>query len=166
MRTAAGFGRRIGSSLYESVLVAALLIAVGFALLPIVTPSASGPPSRLYALSPVGRLFTGAVMLAVCAAYFGRLWSGGRRTLAMKTWRLALVRADGLPLGVERALLRFVACLSGLVLSIAAFAWLEPLGHGRWAAAALGLNYVWALVDAEGRFLQDRVAGTRLVFSP
>jgi len=165
LRNAAGFGRRIGGSLYESVVVAALLIAVGFALLPVVTPSASGPP-RLYALSPVTRLFTGAVLLAVCAAYFGWLWSEGRRTLAMKTWRLALVRTDGLPVGAERALLRFVACLSGFVLSIAAFAWLEPSGHGRWAAAALGLNYVWALVDAEGRFLQDRVAGTRLVFSP
>ena len=84
----------------------------------------------------------------------------------MRTWRLALATTDGAPLGVPRALLRFAACLSGLALSVPAFAWLEPSGHGRWAAAALALNYAWALVDRDRAFLQDRIAGTRLVFRP
>lgn len=162
----AGFARRIGATLYESVVLAALLIALGFVLLPIVTPSATVPSPRLYALSPVARVFSGTVLLAACAAYFGWLWSGNRRTLAMRTWRLALVTTEGTPVRAPRALLRFAACVSGLAASVPLFAWLEPSGHGRWAAAALALNYAWAFIDRDRAFLHDRIAGTRLVLRP
>jgi uncharacterized RDD family membrane protein YckC len=124
------------------------------------------PPARLYALSPVARGFSGAVLLAACAAYFGWLWSGNRRTLAMRTWRLALVASEDAPVGVPRALLRFAVCLSGLAVSVPLFAWLEPSGHGWWAAAALALNYAWAFFDRDSAFLQDRIAGTRLILRP
>jgi hypothetical protein len=40
---------------------------------------------------------------------------------------------------------------------------LRPLGHGRWALAALALNYAWAFVDMDRQFLHDRIAGTRLM---
>jgi uncharacterized RDD family membrane protein YckC len=167
----AGFGRRIGATGYEAVLLAAILIAVGFALLPFVTPPAdtatvaSSPPT-LYLMSPRARALSAAVMLAAAAVYCVGLWSGGRRTLAMRTWRLALTTQDRNDVGVIRALIRFAACFAGPAAAVIAYIALQPSGQGRWAAALLGMNYAWAIADREGQFLQDRIARTRLVLRP
>jgi uncharacterized RDD family membrane protein YckC len=141
---------------------------VGFVLLPFVTPVSplsSGPQSSpsLYVMSPGARVLSAAATIALSAAYCVGLWSGGRRTLAMKTWRIAMATAGRAPVSLPRALLRYLACWIGPALSIAAFVALQPLGHGRWALIALAIDYAWALVDPDRRFLQDRVAGTRLV---
>jgi uncharacterized RDD family membrane protein YckC len=145
-----------------------MLIAVSFALLPLVTPttvqsSGVGSSQSLYAMSPGGRILSAVAAIAVSAAYCGWFWSRGRRSLSMKTWRLALATASGESVSVPRALLRYVTCGIGPGVAIAAFVVLQPSGHGRWALVLLATNYAWALVDQDRRFLQDRIAGTRLV---
>jgi len=145
-------------------LIAALLFAVGFALLPWVTPdTAPANAGTLYRLSDRARLVSGTVMFTACGLYCGSLWSNGRRTLAMKTWGLALETASGATVGAGRAILRYLACLAGPALAVAGFIALEPAGRGRWALALLAFNYAWAAFDRDRRFLQDRIAGTRLV---
>jgi hypothetical protein len=148
----------------------ALLLAIGFALLPLVTPAAPadpGPAATLppahYLLTPAARAWSGAVLLAACGAYCIGLWSGGRRTLPMATWRLALRTAAGGEVPLRTAGLRFLACGIGPALSLAASIPLQPAGFGRWALGLLAVNYAWALVDPERQYLQDRIAGTRLV---
>jgi uncharacterized RDD family membrane protein YckC len=134
-------------------------------LLPAVTPgagSAATASGTLYRVSGSARLLLGSAVFTVCGLYCSYLWSGGRRTLAMKTWRLILLTASGGSVGAARALTRYVACWAGPVLAIAGFAVLQPFGFGRWATTLLALNYVWAVVDPERQFLQDRIAGTRL----
>jgi len=160
--------RRLGATLYEAFIVATLLVAVGFALLPFVGPAAAPPsgaePARsLYALPPAGRALMTVAALAVPAAYCVALWSRGRRTLAMRTWRLALVSDSGQAVSGARALIRYLACLIGPALSIAAFAVLPPAVREACALVLLATNYVWSLIDPDRRFLQDRIAGTRLV---
>jgi uncharacterized RDD family membrane protein YckC len=108
-------------------------------------------------------MLSAAVFGGICTLYCVALWSGSRRTLAMKTWRLALVDARGGPVSIPRALARFLACCIAPVVAIAGFLALQPLGQVRWAAALLALNYAWAMIDPAGRLLQDRIAGTRLV---
>jgi uncharacterized RDD family membrane protein YckC len=61
----------------------------------------------------------------------------------MRAWKLRIVGADGRPPGWGRSLLRFAA---GLV------SW-----------AALGLGFLWVLVDRERLAWHDRLSGTRLV---
>ncbi len=70
------------------------------------------------------------------AAYFLWCWLRGGQTLAMKAWRVKLV-------GVTpcKALLRLV--LASVLLPT-------------------GLSVAWTLLDADGQFLHDRLAGTRL----
>ncbi len=162
---AAGLARRLAASAYEALLLGALLLAIGFALLPLVTPGsivASAPSPALYRMSASARLLSGAVMLAACGLYCGSLWSAGRRTLAMKTWHLVLRTSIGAQVGMKRALVRYLACWAGPALAIGGFAALEPLGHARWSFALLAFNYAWALIDRDRQFFQDRVAGTRL----
>jgi len=48
--------------------------------------------------------------LVLDAIYFVGLWSTRGQTLAMQTWRIRLVTADGGHLSQGRALLRFAAC--------------------------------------------------------
>jgi uncharacterized RDD family membrane protein YckC len=75
------------------------------------------------------------LILAVFAAYFLWCWLRGGQTLAMKAWHVRVVEVTP-----RKALLRFVLAFLLLPVSIP-----------------------WALVDREGQFLHDRLAGTRLV---
>jgi uncharacterized RDD family membrane protein YckC len=88
------------------------------------------------------RLIFQFFLVAVAAAYFIWHWTRGQ-TLPMKTWRIRLLTSGGLPVGAGRAAVRFLAAACGL--------------------ATGGLTFAWALVDRDGRFLHDRVAGTQLV---
>jgi uncharacterized RDD family membrane protein YckC len=143
-----------------------VLIGVGFVLLPFVTPQSptamAARPSSFYVMSRASRALSAAAAIAATATYCGWFWSGGRRTLAMKTWHLTLTTASGEPVGIPRALARYLACFIGPALAIAAFAALQSSSGARWTSGVLALNYVWAMVDPERRFLQDRIAGTEL----
>lgn len=166
---AAGLLRRLGASVYEALLLAALFLGIGFALLPAVTPSSAGVPARgvrsppHYLLTPSARALSGAVLFGVSGAYCVGLWSGGRRTLPMKTWRIGLRTRTGLSVAPKAALARFLACWIGPALAVAGYSALQPAGAGRWALLLLVLNYAWAFFDRDRQFLQDRIAGTRLV---
>jgi uncharacterized RDD family membrane protein YckC len=91
---------------------------------------------------PHSRLIFQAFLVCVAAAYYIWHWTRGQ-TLPMKTWRIRLVTSNGAPVGTGRATLRFLVAGCGLAVG--------------------GLTFVWALVDREGQFLHDRIAGTRLV---
>ena len=165
MSKRAGVARRLAASLYETLLLAALALVVGFALLPVLTAAPSQPATEraLPLLRPAAQAISFGCLFAVLGAYCAWGWSGGRRTLPMKTWRLAMESSVGAPVSLSRAALRYVACWIGPGLAIATYAGLRPLGYGRWAMALLAFNYAWALVNSDRQFLHDRIAGTRLV---
>ncbi|HET9339462.1 MAG TPA: RDD family protein [Casimicrobiaceae bacterium] len=154
----ASLARRLASLVYELLIVAAIVLVGGFALTPLMSPLAD--PNHALLLPPPGvRLAGFALLAALLAAYCAYGWSRGRRTLPMKTWRLLLVDAEGVPVTPKRALARYAAAWIAPLVAIAAYA----ATHSPLAAAALALNHAWALVDPERRFLHDRLAGTRLV---
>jgi uncharacterized RDD family membrane protein YckC len=124
---------------------------------------APGAGHSLTVLPPASRAVSFGVIFAICGAYCVWVWTGGRRTLPMKTWRIALESADGAAVNARQALLRYLACWIPPACAILAYLLLKPHGHGRWALAVLALNHAWALVDPERQFLHDRIAGTRLV---
>jgi uncharacterized RDD family membrane protein YckC len=107
-------------------------------------------------------------LLLVLALYFAWFWSHGGQTLAMKTWRVRLERADGRALGFAQALLRYALAwlwfLPGLLL-----AWLSG-AHGWMLVAIPAANALaWAataFLDPQRQFLHDRLAKTRLVRTP
>lgn len=104
----------------------------------------------------------------VLGAYFIWFWTHGGQTLAMKTWRVRVVSADGRPLRWARALLRYLLAwlwfVPGLAIAylIGAQGWmlvlLPALNVALWAASAR--------FDRDRQFLHDRLAGTRLVLAP
>ena len=124
--------RRIASMLYEALLVAAVLFIAGFAF----TAIFRSP------LPPVLRFVFQLYLLLVMATYFIWYWLHGGQTLPMKTWHLRIVRADGQPLGLKQACLRFLLALIGV---------------------GSGFSILWALFDRERLFWHDRMAGTKVV---
>ncbi len=165
MKERAGVVRRLAASLYESLLLAALALVVGFGLLPVLSPAPALPADEraLPLLAPAAQAISFGCLFACLGTYCVWGWSGGRRTLPMKTWRLAMEATEGAPVSPYRAALRYAAWWIGPALAVSASVGLRPLGHGRWTLALLAVNYAWALVNADRQFLHDRVAGTRMV---
>jgi hypothetical protein len=161
----AGLRRRLAASLYETLPLTALALLVGFALLPVLGPGPSPAEGVLPLPGPPARAMSFAVLFAVLGAYCVCGWSGGRRTLPMKTWHIAMQSASGSRVGVARAALRYCAWWIGPVLAVAVDAALRPSGYRRWALTLLVLNYAWALLDPDRQFLHDRLAGTRLTLA-
>jgi uncharacterized RDD family membrane protein YckC len=93
----------------------------------------------------VPRTMLQVYLLIVGLCYFVPQWRAGR-TLPMKTWRIQLVGVANGQLTTQRALIRYGFALLSLL----------PAGAG----------YLWPLVDRDGQFLHDRLAGTRLVSAP
>jgi uncharacterized RDD family membrane protein YckC len=148
---------------YEALLLVAILFVAGFILLPWVSPATSPGPRPLYAMGGVARIAAFLYFLGVGAVYFCWHWSGGRRTLPMKTWRIRLETVHGRAPGTREVVLRYLTTLIGPGLAVLAYALLAPSGDGRLAWLALATNFAWALVDPDRAFLHDRLAGTRLV---
>jgi uncharacterized RDD family membrane protein YckC len=157
----AGLARRWAALVYDAFLLAAVMLVAGFAVLPLVNPSAGGgdhPVEQLYVLPAASRAFLLFYYAAVFGIYCIGFWSNGRRTLAMKTWGLALARPTGGSIDMRLAIRRFAAAWIGPAASLAGYMIL-----GRWGLALGLVNHAWGWVDPERQFLHDRLAGTRIV---
>ncbi|MBP8901410.1 MAG: RDD family protein [Thiobacillaceae bacterium] len=99
------------------------------------------PMARILAPS-IAREALQIYLLLIAGGYFTVFWRKGQ-TLAMKTWGIRIESTRSGPPDRKQAWLRYLlACLN-----------LALLGFGWWSA--------WFLSDRQ--FLQDRLAGTRLI---
>ena len=161
----ASLPRRIGALAYELLVVSALTLVAGFLTLPLDRSTAAGS-DLLRVPDATARAMSFLVVFAVAGLYFAWSWTGGRRTLPMKTWRLTVVRADGRVPDARTALLRYFAAWLGPALALSAYLALRPAGVGTWATAIAGVNFLWAFFDSDRQFLHDRIAATRIVEEP
>jgi len=136
--TNAGFGRRAAALLYDSVLLASLLViftsgAVFLNHAQALERETAGAWVYLYRAGLIG----------VIAGYYLLNWTRSGQTLGMRAWHLRVVTESGKPLALRAAALR---CVFGLL---------------AWAPAALGV--LWLYVDPEQLALHDRLSKTRVV---
>lgn len=129
--------RRLGAVLYDTLLLAALLMLASFLYVPLADQALAPPFNRaIYQL----------YLLMIGLAYFGWFWVHGGQTLGLRTWRLRLVARDGGAVTWMQAVRRFLAAI---------VSWL-----------CLGLGFLWVLVDREKLTWHDRFSGTRLILLP
>ena len=159
----ASLKRRYAALTYEGLLLAAVLLLTGFLTLPATRAAASGSLT----LPPLpARVFTFCLVFGIAGLYFVWCWTNGRRTLPMKTWRMALLRADTRVVDARAAVTRYLCVWIGPLAALVAYEFLQPHNLGAQAAWWLALGYAWPAVDPERQFLHDRLAGTRLVMAP
>jgi uncharacterized RDD family membrane protein YckC len=109
------------------------------------------------------------VFVLVAAAYFIHAWTGSGHTLAMKTWRIKLVKVGFATVPMHSAVLRFIYAW-GFFLPALSICYAFHLTSKSQVAIALAINIVaWGLtvfLDNDRQFLHDRLAGTRLISLP
>lgn len=128
-----GIGRRLLSLVYELLLLIAVILLAAGLATALTTITGSGH----------ARTLTQLCVAVMTLAYFVWQWHSRGQTLPMKTWRMRLETTGGLRVPVARALLRSMLCIP--------------------CYGLLGVTVLWALIDRDGQFLHDRLAGTRLV---
>jgi len=158
----ASLPRRLAALAYEALLVTALVFVLGFAMLPLVSPGATATHALAVPALPA-RVGLFLVTFGLLAWYFTWSWTGGRATLAQKSWRLRVAAVRGGPASRRDALARYLAAWIGPAAAVALYLVLQPRGLGAHAAWLVGLGWLFALVDRDRQFLHDRLAGTRIV---
>lgn len=116
-----------------------------------------------------GVLLAYLTSMLLSGAYFVTLWSGGRRTIGMRIFRLDVVReTDAGPVDITDAAIRWaIVDIPGLLLGMISFgSFTDALSFGLGA----GLSWAWPLVllgsvaiSPTRQGLHDRVARTAVV---
>ncbi len=107
-----------------------------------------------------------AFLFVIFGIYFTWFWAKGQ-TLAMKTWGIRLVNANGKPVTQQRALLRYLVSWAWFVPPLAAIAPFS-LSGGESLVIVLGWVAIWAILSRfhpQQQFWHDAWIGTRLVSS-
>jgi len=128
-----GLPRRLGGLLYDGLTLVALWLL------------ASAIFTSLYGAADQeqSRLLLQAISLVLISGYFIWCWTHGGQTLAMRAWRIRVVYANGQPVTLLGACLRYVLAMACIT--------------------AGGIGVWWALLDTDQQFLHDRLAKTRLI---
>lgn len=105
----------------------------------------------------------------VAAAYFIHFWTDSGHTLAMKTWRVKVVKPGHARLPLRAAALRFVLGWGWFLPALVACYALRLSSPGQAGAALLAGVLAWAMtafLNRDRQFLHDRLAGTRVILLP
>ncbi len=153
---APALARRMACWLYEGMLLFGVVFIAGYLF--------SALSQTRHAMD--NRPGLQAFLFLVLGIYFTWFWHRGQ-TLAMKTWHIRVVDAQGQPLSQSRALYRYLASWLWFLPPVLV-TW--PLGLPALEVAVLTLGWVavWALLSRfhpERQFWHDALAGTRLVTS-
>ncbi|MES9846427.1 MAG: RDD family protein [Candidatus Sedimenticola sp. PURPLELP] len=133
--------RRLGAVLYDTLLVAGLLLMASTII--------TLPTEMMFGAETSARVSKALLVWLwplIPLLFFTWFWTRGGQTLGMRSWRIRVVTEEGAPLEARQALLR-AAC--------AVVSWLP-----------LGLGFLWVLFDSEKRAWHDMLSGTRLIRLP
>lgn len=143
--------------IYEAVLLFGVVFIVSYALLALFQwrfPLPLGPRTVLQ-----------VVLFVAIGVYFVWCWSRSGQTLALKTWNLKVIAADGMPPRIGPALARYVLAWHLWLPGLAWVAVFQTHALGDLMAIAIGFAALLlpALADPQRRLLHDRWTGTRIV---
>lgn len=139
--------RRLAAMLYDSLLVFAIWIMVGFAVLSAFgLEQARTIEGEAVVLDPLVSNTLFAAMLASAFLFFGFFWTHSGQTLGMQAWRIRVLRNDGSSISWKQAAIRFASAPPSLLL--------------------LGLGYWWSLLDPARRSVPDLLSDTCIVRAP
>lgn len=102
--------RRLGAILYDTLLIAALLIAV--AVPPVLLNG--GPMRDGSALGDIKNTLFFLYLVSWVFLFYGWFWTHGGQTLGMSAWKIRVIGENGRPVTWKQALIRWVSACLGL----------------------------------------------------
>lgn len=145
--TIAPLWRRIAAMLYDSLLVFAIWIMVGFVVLTAFgIDEARTVDGEVITLNPLYEYTLFAAMVVSAFLFFGWFWTHSGQTLGMQAWRIKVQNLDGSPLSWRQSLIRCASAPPALLVA--------------------GLGYLCMLVDPAKRTLPDRLSRSQIVRVP
>ncbi len=153
---APGLSRRLGAFIYEGLLLFGVVMAAGL-VYALVT-------NQRHALQ--GSLGLRIYLFCVLGLYFVWFWRRQGQTLAMRTWRIQIVTAQGDRPGLLRASCRYVLSWLWFMPALMTLSFWGVTGAWpAFGAISVGVVVYAALVflNPQRQFLHDVVCGTRLV---
>lgn len=145
--SAAPLWRRLAAMLYDSLLVFAIWILVGFAVMSAFgLEQARTIEGETVVLDPLVKNTLFGAMLLSAFLFFGFFWTHSGQTLGMQAWRIRVLREDGGSISWKQSAIRFASAPPSLLL--------------------LGLGYWWSLLDPGRRSVPDLLSRTRIVRAP
>lgn len=151
--------RRVIAMVYEAFLLVAVEALAVFIYI-FVTGNRQAPAYRAGLM---------AFLFFVTAAYFVHAWSGSGFTLAMKTWRIKLVKVGAAKVPFRNAAIRYLLAWGWFAPALIVRAAFGLHGKGETAAVIAAGIAAWAMtafLDKDRQFLHDKLAGTRLIQLP
>ncbi len=128
--------RRLAAMLYDSLVVAGLLLLSTLLLLAATTHRAIPPQTHVY------QLF---LVLQIASYYIG-FWTYGGQTIGMLAWHLRLQHTDGGGITFTNACKRFLLSAPCVLLA--------------------GIGIIWQIFDKDRLALHDRFTGSKIIVLP
>ncbi|GKS69265.1 uncharacterized membrane protein YckC, RDD family [Nitrosomonas sp. PY1] len=125
--------QRILCLIYDFLLLLAIIFIASFIFVPLFSKMNSEYFKPLYQF----------YLLTIMGLYFIWFWTHGGQTLAMQTWKLRLVGANGEGVTKKQAITRYLLAL-----------FVYPF---------FCIGIIWIFFDRDRQFLHDRIAGTRII---
>lgn len=158
----AGFFRRLGALMYDTLLLLALIVIAGFIALPFTGGDAPSP----------GNPFYQTYLFVLCYVFFAWFWTRSGQTLGMRAWRLRVQNKDGSAISWSQSLLRFMSGLASLLLFGIGFYFIksEPMSirflQGVAALVVFTLSFLWIFVDKKKLAWHDHFSSCQVVELP
>lgn len=138
----APLSRRFAAMLYDGLILIALYILSGFAVVALLKLVNNGDfPGTLPAAVNLSLLF------CIAFFYYSDSWlRRGGQTIGMKAWKIKLINENDRSLQLSQCMLR--------------------VGIGFFSLIIVGLGFFWMLIDKKQRTWHDHASLTRVVYLP
>ncbi|MCY4266190.1 MAG: RDD family protein [Gammaproteobacteria bacterium] len=142
----AGLWRRLLALLYDSFLVAAIWMLLGFLIQLLLGVDSNQVVDGKVQTDSVRDYLLFVIMLGSSFTFYAYFWMQSGQTLGMIAWRLKVVNCNNELLTIDQALKRYFLAWPAMLLA--------------------GSGYLWLYFDTDSDALHDRLSGTKVVLVP
>ena len=140
----AGLLRRLAALLYDSFLIGAIWLILGYVIQFIFQFKSNQLVNGIVETDSLVNAITFFMMLASSSSFYLYFWRRGGLSLGMMSWKIKIMSRSGSPITIQQGIIRFFCAWPSFFL--------------------LGLGYIWLYFDPEKNTLHDKLSQTYIAF--
>ncbi|HED35501.1 MAG TPA: RDD family protein [Gammaproteobacteria bacterium] len=140
--------KRLMAFIYDLLLLTGLFMIMGTlaTILPTFLINDGHAITREHSFYLINQIIVLSTLFLSGLVFYGWFWTHGGQTLGMKTWRIQLISNEPAGMSWKQAVIRYFAAI---------LSW-----------CALGLGFLWSLIDRKKRCWHDILSSSQLVQLP